>query len=222
MAGLAYDAIGEVLYGSTTLSGLLHTIDARTGEATLIGPLGSSLIHGLAFDHVSRLLYGTYGDSGAALYRINPATGQATQVGPLGTFVGRSILGLTFHPDTNVLYGSFSGPGPGNGGIVTINTSTGAATQVATLNTNIASLAFHPFTNVLYGVNNQGADQLYTIDVNSETVTLAGPTGLENNLGIEFVGYRIPEPAGLVAISWGFLVLMTVGRREAQASLRGR
>jgi hypothetical protein len=221
MAGLAYNAIRGILYGTTTASNILYTIDAQTGAATPIGPLGASLMHGLAFDHASGDLFGAFGDGAPpSLYRIDPASGQASLVGPLGEFDGNHVSGMTFHPQTNVLYGSLSGPVIGGGGIVTINTTTGAATRVATLDTNLAGLAFHPFTGELYGVNNQGQDRLYRIDVAGESLTLIGPTGLENNLGLEFVGYRIPEPVSVVVAAVMFVPLAGYGRASARRRLR--
>ena len=42
MADLAYDAVGDVLYGTTTGTDNLYTINRTTGAAALIGPLGQS------------------------------------------------------------------------------------------------------------------------------------------------------------------------------------
>ena len=40
MAGLAYDAVNGILYGTTTATNNLYSINTTTGQATLIGPLG--------------------------------------------------------------------------------------------------------------------------------------------------------------------------------------
>ena len=64
MAGLAYDADNDIMYGTTTLTDKLYSIDYTTGGATFIGDLGVTLMHGLAYDNSTDMLFGVFGMSG--------------------------------------------------------------------------------------------------------------------------------------------------------------
>ncbi len=214
MAGLAYDAANDRLYGVTTATDLLYRIDRDTGTATPVGPLGVSLMHGLAFDPVNGMLYGTHGPAGESgllnrLYRIDPLTGEAAVVGEIGFFddSGGQVFGLAFQPGTNTLFGVLAGGGA-KGGLITIDTVTGAGALVG-MTERMTGLAFHPEAGTLYGLANAlvpGVDPtnfLYTLDPATAKATLVGHPALRNGLGLEFVA----EPscgllASLAAACW--------------------
>jgi hypothetical protein len=211
MADLAYDAVGDVLYGTTTGTDNLYTINRTTGAATLIGPLGQSFMHSLAYDNVSRILYGisfSISDDpiSSTLYRISTTTGQATPIGNVGVAseAGNPIFGLAFNPADRFLYGSFTNPlveGDIEGGIYRIDPNTGNGTFLFS-SLPLADLAFHPETGVLFGIDNGNgsvADSLHTVDLATGIATQVGLTGLGNNLGLEFVSV-IPEPGSLALL----------------------
>ncbi|MFT5108709.1 MAG: hypothetical protein ACI9UA_004353, partial [Pseudoalteromonas tetraodonis] len=80
IVALAYDPVGEVIYGAGIPSGEvtvsnLYSIDPGTGGMTLVGALGAS-IHGLAWSDDLGLV-GSFDH----LYRIDSSSGAATQVG---------------------------------------------------------------------------------------------------------------------------------------------
>jgi hypothetical protein len=184
MAGLAYDALNDILYGSTTLGNSLYSINRQTGHASRIGSLGVQLMHGLAFDSQTGTLYGSDG-ANKRLYRINTSTGNASLIGT----IGYAITGMSFEPSTHLLYGCSWGTS--NNWLVTIDPATGHATPVSPLKLN--GISFNPDNGTLYGLSN-GFDLpkgVYTIDIPSGSTTLVGLLPLSNPLDLQFVA--VPE-----------------------------
>ncbi|MEM7305886.1 MAG: hypothetical protein AAF682_04415 [Planctomycetota bacterium] len=150
---LAYDPLGDVLYGygdycanCTTCDTLLR-IDPDTGEATPIGATGfMGGGNGLGWDVNSATLYGTPSDGGS-LVTLDTVSGAATSVpGTVGVVPG-SLNGLAFHPDTGELYGSLQRNGVkslDDFQLVVIDTATGVTTTVGTTVKGIDALAFDP------------------------------------------------------------------------------
>jgi sugar lactone lactonase YvrE len=112
MDAIAFNSSG-VLYGATSGTGSLYTIDPATGAATLVhalvGVSNASLTYGLkglAFQPGAGTLYGATSpdspNSGDNLVTINPATGQVTVIGPSGT--GYPYASIAFAPN-GTLYG---------------------------------------------------------------------------------------------------------------------
>ncbi len=107
-----------------------YRLNPNTGAATVIGPQGQE-VTGLAF--WNDVLYGLGGDYNDNLVIMNRSTGAATPVGPLLTvslvdggidFDGSGVLwGISDPSDTETIPSQ----------IFTIDTSTGAATVVATV-----------------------------------------------------------------------------------------
>ncbi|MBL8308834.1 MAG: hypothetical protein JNL19_00285 [Burkholderiales bacterium] len=129
------------------------------------------------------VLYGTVNASGTStLVRLDPATGALLQtIGP----VGYVLNGLAFDPTTGMLYGSTSSrgeSGPGSS-IVTISTTTGAATVVGPTNqSQVATIAFTP-NGTLYGWSDLvttpgGNDDLVVINKATGAATWVGDSGL--------------------------------------------
>jgi hypothetical protein len=211
IADLAYDANDDILYATTTDSQNLCSINRTTGAVTTIGHLGVSLMHGLAYDNATGILYGasTANGGNGGFYRINTTSGQATFIGYIGINVGGDwVSGLAFNPANGVLYGCITGPDY-LGGLVTINTSTGHGTLIATTQP-LTDLDFQPGTGILYGIDNgEGLypDGLYTINTSTGQAALVGYTGLVNELGLAFA--PVPEPGTLslagVAVLGGIL-----------------
>jgi len=131
-SGLSFSDNGQ-LWMSTDEPGPpfnFYELNPNTGNAALVGPQNQE-VTGLAFR--GGVLYGLGGDQTDKLVIVNRGTGLATPVGPLGAvslmdggidFDSAGVLwGITNPSDTQVL--------PSR--IFTINTSTGAATVVATV-----------------------------------------------------------------------------------------
>jgi len=215
MADLAYDALDQILLGTTTGTNNLYSIDRTTGAATLIGPLGVNLMHGLAFDNLNRIVYGATSNN-SALYQINLTSGKATLIGSIGNFFPDprdGIAGLAFNPADNVLYGCIAGPSK-LGGLVSIDTSTGVGTFLRST-TPLTDIAFHPESGALYGCYNGAGvtpDALYSIDFSTGNTSLIGQTGLGNSLGLEFA--PLPEPSIMAQVIFILLSMMLTRRRH--------
>jgi hypothetical protein len=213
---LAYDPYNHILYGSGTNVNVLCKMNLTTGQPAAVGSYGSgvSSMQALAFDPVTRYLYGAYGfTNGDGFYRIDPATGLATLIGHSGHFradLADSVVGMAFDPVTNELYGVMAAGPRGWGAFVHINKETGAATMIQTWSNPLMGISFNPETGVLFAVSNWGYHGLYTIDKNTGNETLFKESNIENPLGIAFT----PEPCTLALLACGgAMVLWRRGRR---------
>jgi hypothetical protein len=124
-----------VLYAWQRSGGNLVTISLTTGAATVVGPTGAPFVGGGAVSFVGGVLYAAVGGSDGPLYTVNTSTGAAT-AGP--TLTGAPIDGAMAAMTTSgggVLYAvdSDQSSSPTQSRLVTINTTTGAVTQVAAL-----------------------------------------------------------------------------------------
>jgi DNA-binding beta-propeller fold protein YncE len=120
---IAYSPSG-VLYAVVNLGAggndLLYTIDAATGNETLVGDMGIRGIQGLAFHPVTGDLYAA-DVSGAGLMTVDLATGAATDVNP---DVGGAVQSITVLPD-GTIFGVWND-------LYSIDPVTGVHTQIAT------------------------------------------------------------------------------------------
>jgi hypothetical protein len=133
--GAAGGANADVLYGAdgslNNSSTNLYILDPATGAVvSTVGPIGFS-ITGLAYDHVTGIMYGSQtrqeaGPPGGTLFTINLATGAGT---PVGSYVtpGQSMVDITIDPTTGILYGWLR---PTANDLYSINKATGTATPV--------------------------------------------------------------------------------------------
>ncbi len=131
---LAAPAPAQVLYAARGAGnpGELYTLNPATGAmAQDIGPLTDSGgtnygVTGMAFNPVTGVLYASVDGKGPAdLLSINPATARVTVVGPFNAG-GLTMTDLAF-TSAGQLYGISS---TGGANLYTINTATGAATEV--------------------------------------------------------------------------------------------
>lgn|GEM_PF-2433976 len=167
--GLAYDWWTETFYGVDDLANQLVRIDPESGTVTRIGTLNFESVRGLAFDLNSSVLYGI-DTSSNQLLTVDIATGAGTPVGSLGA-EGAGVTGLAFDRFDGVLYGSKT---LSTGMLVTINPSTGAATEVGLLGFGyVEGLAFDAVRDALYGCDLQ-TNTLLRIDT---TTGEAAPIG---------------------------------------------
>lgn len=155
-----------VQYGT----GVLYEITTDTGHITTIGGGGVGL-NALAYDPTTNLMYGA-GDT--ALYLVNSEDGTQELVGSFGGGV-MYMIGMAFDAD-GVLYGWDL-----NDYLWTIDTSSGAATQVGPLGINLNYAQDGDFdreNDVLYltafTLSPSYGGFLYTCDKTSGACTLVG------------------------------------------------
>jgi hypothetical protein len=182
----------------------LDTIDPATGNATVIGFIGGASdaqrMDGIAFSP-SGALYGVQNLTTPQLWSINASTAAASPIGFLGLAVGASntAVALEFSP-SGTLYTATTG-----GQLLTVNTTTGAATVVGTIGFPAAGdLAFAPNGN-LYMSSGPGVGASSLVQVNPTTGagTMIGAIGFNDVFGLEFVGntlYGLNDSGDLITI----------------------
>jgi hypothetical protein len=151
------------------------------------GLMATLLIAGLAVvAHAGTLFgisngFGVVGDT--QVYEINPATGAISNPKEiaLASFTVTHGLSLTAHPTTGVLYGIIQTTGQVRR-LVTIDPTTGVATQVGAFPNNLrfSSLAFRP-NGTLIGVTGDGSaaspETLFDISTTNASTTLLTALG---------------------------------------------
>jgi hypothetical protein len=150
------------------IKALLLTMAVSIGCLTPYGPADATL-------------FGSQAQLGSNLYIIDPATGAGTVVGDMGV----GVNALAMHPVTGVLYGATSSPASPTidfASLVTINTTTGAATSVGSFVlprfTTLGDLAFNPLTGVLYGWSTESGGDLYTVNLATGAATKVGESNV--------------------------------------------
>lgn len=145
---------------------IFFNVDPATGAAAAVGPVGFTHVGGMDFDSTGTLYAaGQTMDTGTqVLLKIDPCTGNGTQIGATG--VG-SLQDVSVRPTDDTLFGMDGG----NGHLVTLSKSTGAATVVgstgAPFNAGLG-MTFDATAANLYFADSQ---QLYTLDAATGTGT---------------------------------------------------
>ena len=160
--GLA--AVNGVLY--TEQNGLLYSVNTSNANLTLIGGLtGNNLA---TFGSTTTGLYGLAGTGSsvvATLFSINPQTGAITAIGPIGASVIPNGQGsyARLSVGASALYLEFSS------NLYIINTTTGAATQVGTTDSNDYLTSVPLFENGTYYAGTSSG--IATINVTTGQIT---------------------------------------------------
>jgi MYXO-CTERM domain-containing protein len=155
---------GIYVWNNSPTAGLL-TVNPLTGLASPVDPLAppQPVIGAVAFAADGSL----YGATGSSLYAIDPTTGVAAPVGDMLTV--SDVFGMDFDPG-GTLYGLTLSQQ-----LVTIDTSSGAATIVASLDTDVGvpgSIVFSPAGALIgSGFSGSQGNILYDIDVSTAAVT---------------------------------------------------
>src|SRR5690606_27981435 len=140
LRGIAWNEANSTMYLMAGIGevGSIYTVDLATAVATLVG---STTITGwlpiwLAIDSNGNAFMADIAlDS---LYSVSLTTGTATLVGPLGININFA-QDADFDPDTNILYmGAYVGAGVNF--FASVDTTTGAATALGSVNTDCAEM----------------------------------------------------------------------------------
>lgn len=152
------------------------------GVAVLIGAIAGAVTPsagagGGTFGSQGVLYAAAGGGAASNLYSVDSSTGTATAIGPTGV----ALTGLAVDPTTGIMYGATTPNSPVSPlSLVTINTTTGAATLVGSFalqvgGSAIADLAFNA-SGQLYGWE-EGPDDLASINKSTGAATVVGPSG---------------------------------------------
>lgn len=153
-------------------------IDPATGLGVRISIHDhSENFRGLAYAPDKNTLYGV--DPGGTLLTVNPFTGKTTVIGELGF---DRIRGLAYVPATQTLYASHTGGTPE---LLTVNTTTGVATSVASTTSAAFGLAYHPELDVLLGTDIFG-ETLTSYDPATGSESSITVTGFDNVTGLTY------------------------------------
>jgi len=156
-------------------NGLLFSVSTSNGNVTQIGGItGNNLA---TFGSTTSGLYGLYGsgsNSVATLFSINPQTGAITAIGPIGSNVIGNGQGFyaRFSSGSSTLYMENAG------NLYTINTATGAATQVGTTDGNnflTSVLLFENGTNYVGAGSVFGTINITTAQIDPHSSVSGGP-----------------------------------------------
>ena len=146
MADIAFDSAGNLYGVSSGLTADLYTINIATGAATIVGTSGilsttgggiAINSSGVAYSSPTDVLFGTFDrNTGAFNFINNPGL-------PLGA--GSAYSALAFNPANSLLYGiNLNTNSPFQARLVTLNTSTAAATDLGATVTSLDAIAFTP------------------------------------------------------------------------------
>ena len=143
-AGFDISARGNTAYAALSVGAStgLYRIDLATGAATLLGQIGSGAdVRGIAVEpppapEDADVFGVTEANNLVRFTSVNPAA--LTTIGPVtGLQASETIVGIDFRPASLALYGLGS-----TGRLYTIDTATGAATEVAPLSVALAGTTF--------------------------------------------------------------------------------
>lgn len=185
---ITWDTTSNVLYGVDQITDHLVSVDRLSGETTDIGPTGYMVMHGMAHDSNSDILYGVYSFIFDDLLLVfDRSTGAATSLGPITGIAGLVLGDLVFDPNSDTLYATNFASSPGE--LITINPVTLVASTVNTLGfDDVHGLAFNPGNNKMYGLNTI-THELLAIDPApgaNPSATVIGPIGFIVNWGLSF------------------------------------
>ena len=196
---IAYSPVDGLLYGVTSGTPQLVTINVDTGAFTPIGVLNIEAFEGdLDFDPTTGVLYGIRGNFDF-LYTINTSTAVATLVGAMA-LPDPSAMAFDAAGNLYVLDGAL-------GQVVKVDKSDASVLATASLSETgfgaLAGMDFDPATGQLLVVNGQvptpgAALALYDLDPATGAMTLIGTHG-QHLAGLEFV----PDGAHVVRVEQG-------------------
>jgi hypothetical protein len=165
----------------------MYSINPDTGASTLIGATGVGFLSDLAITPSGSL----YASSLEALYSVNPTTAATTLIGSFGSDM--SMVGMVGMPN-NTLYGI----GQSGGGFYSINTTSGAATELFSTPFSYTGDLAHSSGSIFYATATfSDGSHLVRIDENAKSATDLG--SIAN--GLFFAGMDFDPTGRLIAFA---------------------
>ncbi len=186
ITGMAYDATTSIMYiASYNGTGSdFYKIDLITSNIQFVGEIDeTAMIIGIASD-INGDFWGVDIEYDH-FYQINKETGAGTDIGALGIDLD-GVQDIAFDRDNDILFGTLFGM---NGGLYTINTNTGVANLVSTIDAELAAFAI-PYTNISTDfITFSFPEQTSDAEINTEnhTIKIEVAYGTEiDNLAAQF------------------------------------
>lgn len=213
--GMTFNSNTGTVFATDVNSDDLVTINPNTAAVTVVGPTGLNKLEALAYDPATDTLFGIDqrvdpqgGDAAGEdfLITVDMNTGAAQPA--IGGTGFNLIQDLAIDPADGTLFGVDRAQNK----LVTIDKTTGAATEVGDLGFgNVGGLDFNPATGALFGVD-AGADVLLSIDKTTGQATQIGADfalrGSDADRRIEGIVF-IPEPASMGMMLLGGAILLS-------------
>jgi hypothetical protein len=200
-----------VLY--TEQNGLLYSVNTSNANLALIGGLTGNNF--ATFGSTTTGLYGLAGtgiQNVATLFSINPLTGAVTAIGPVGVIGNGQFAYARLSVGSDTLYME------NNGNLYTVNTTTGAGTQVGTLDSNGYLTSVLLFENGIFYVGT-GAG-IGTINVTTGQITphssIMGGTNYVT--GLAPIASSASSFFPQVAVGGGYSTIFTITNTGAGAA----
>ncbi len=224
--GLAWDPTTGKLYGGTANNDPLYNglieINLTTGAGTPVGAAnwgsseGTQSVVAITVDAAGRMFAWCERcyDPGIDWYwdefaPVNKSTGVSSYVGEAGISTGR--LGLGFDNSGTLILVS------GGGYYYWIDTSTGLATYVDSIETTAHHGKFHPVSGLYYGIDTAsetGPRNIVVADLSTASVLYTLPT-VDDLHTLAFVAETaIPEPGTFLLLGLGLAGLAVISRRR--------
>jgi DNA-binding beta-propeller fold protein YncE len=182
----------EILYGTDVTDDNLLEIDPSNAGTNIIGPLGSPVLAGLAYDASQEILYAT-DTSTDNLVTVDPTNGNTVVIGNTGINLPH---GAAIDPEDGTLYATEGSPGQ----LYKVSKADGTATPVGNIGfDHIGALDFDPTTGILYGAYAYADESGFLVTINTDTGqgTFVANTHRINGLSFDEDGNLFASENGL-------------------------
>jgi len=156
----------------------------------------------------------------SSLYLIDETTGAGTLIGD----IGYAVNSIAFDPTTGLLYGStttWNDSGDSFNGLLQIDPSTGAATEIGAFGSDYVSIVGLSFNSSgeLFGWHEPVADDLVSIDKATGAATTVGDAGIPGGTAAEVMAFDNSDTLILVQYKTQYDINLTTGAASSHPDL---